>query len=73
MRKKQLLTYGLLAGAGYLIYKHMQTTAAPAVVVAAPAQPAVAGFGHLGYYPDGSDRPFQPGPRRGMAWRGRET
>jgi hypothetical protein len=70
MRKKQLLTYGLLAGAGYLIYKHMQTTAAPAVVIAPPAAtPTVAGFGRLGYYPDGSDRPFAA--HAGRYWKGR--
>lgn len=60
MRKNKLLTYGLLAGAGYLVYKHMQTTTAPAAVIVgtgAPAQP-VAGFGRLGYYPNGQDRPF---------------
>jgi hypothetical protein len=71
MRKKQLMTYGLLAGAGYLIYKHMQSTAAPAVVVAAPgaATLPVAGFGRLGYYPDGSDRPFAA--HAGRYWAGR--
>jgi hypothetical protein len=60
MRKHKLLTYGLLAGAGYLLYKHMQSTAAPAVVVpaAAAATPAVSGFGRLGYFPSGADRPF---------------
>ncbi len=73
MRKKQLMTYGVLAGVGYLIYKHMQTTAAPVVVVPPAAAAGVSGFGRFGYYPDGSDRPFQAGPRRGMAWRGRET
>jgi hypothetical protein len=71
MRQKQLITYGLLAGVGYLIYRNMQTSAAPAAVAAAIAPPAgVAGFG---YFPDGSDRPFQAGPRRGQYWRGRET
>lgn len=74
MRKKQLLTYGLLAGVGYMIYKQMQTTVAPAVVVA-PVVPAVAGFGgaagmgRLGYFPDGSDRPFAQ--HQGQYWRGR--
>lgn len=57
MRRNKLLTYGLLAGAGYLIYKHMQSTAAPAVVVP-PAAAHVAGFGRLGYFPSGADRPF---------------
>ncbi len=70
MRKKQLITYGLLAGAAYLIYKQMQP-AAPAVVVAAttPVVPAVSGFGRLGYFPDGSDRPFAA--HQGQYWRGR--
>lgn len=69
MRKKQLITYGLLAGAAYLIYKNMQTTVAPAVVVAPAAVPAVSGFGRLGYFPDGSDRPFAA--HQGQYWRGR--
>lgn len=71
MRKKQLMTYGLLAGAGYLLYKHMQTNAAP-VAVAAAVIPPPAGVSGFGYLPDGSDRPFQAGPRRGQYWRGRE-
>jgi hypothetical protein len=56
MRKNKLLTYGLLAAGAYLVYKHMQTSAAPAVVVptATPAQPV----GRLGYFPSGADRPF---------------
>jgi hypothetical protein len=75
MRKKSLLTYGLLAGVGYMLYKHMQTVAAPAVAIAAPA-PTVAGFGT---FPSGADRPFahmsipgagQPFARynRGVRW-----
>ncbi len=59
MRKKKLLTYGLLAGAGYLLYRHFQTQAVPAVVVPQIAPPqGVSGFGRLGYYPAGHDRPF---------------
>jgi hypothetical protein len=58
MRKNKLLTYGVLAGVGYLLYKHMQSTAAPAVIVPAAAPVPVAGFGRLGYYPSGADRPF---------------
>lgn len=69
MRKNKLLTYGLVAGVGYLIYKHMQTTAAPAVVLAPPAAAGVSGFGRLGYFPDGSDRPFAA--HQGQYWRGR--
>lgn len=57
MRKKSLLTYGVLAGAAYLLYKKMQSSAAAPVVAIAPpaAAPRVAG---LGYFPGGSDRPF---------------
>jgi hypothetical protein len=59
VRKKSLLTYGLLAGVGYLVYRHLQTSAAPAVAIApAAAAPGVSGFGRLGYYPNGQDRPF---------------
>lgn len=70
MRKKQLLTYGLLAGGAYLLYQHFKTPPAPAVVVATPAAPpTVAGFGRLGYFRDGSDRPFAA--HAGQYWRGR--
>lgn len=55
MRKNKLLTYGLLAGAAFFIYKRMQSTAVPAVVVPTPAAPTV---GRLGYFPSGADRPF---------------
>jgi hypothetical protein len=59
MRKSKLLTYGVLGVGAYLLYKHMQATAAPAVVVPTPAAtPAVSGFGRLGYFPSGADRPF---------------
>jgi len=69
MRKKQLLTYGLIGAGVYLAYQHMKQAApAPAVTLPAPgtAPPQVAGFG---YFPDGSDRPFAP--RQGRYWRGR--
>lgn len=72
MRKKHLLTYGLLAGGAYLVYQHLRKSQAPAVVLAAPGAPAagtVAGFGRLGYAPDGSDRPFAQ--HAGLYWRGR--
>lgn len=64
MRTNKLLKYGLFAGIGYLIYKQMQP-AAPVVAVTVPSAPAVSGFG---YFPDGSDRPFQPGLRTGQYW-----
>jgi hypothetical protein len=54
MRKKSLMTYGFLAGAAYLLYKHLQTSAAPPAIAVAPAG-TVAGFG---YFPSGTDRPF---------------
>lgn len=60
MRRKHLLTYGVLGVGAYLLYKHMQA-ATPAVAIAPPAAapaPGVAGFGRLGYFPSGADRPF---------------
>ena len=70
MRKNKLLTYGLLIGGGYLLYRHFKTPPAPAVVLpTAVAPPTVAGFGRLGYLRDGSDRPFAA--HAGQYWRGR--
>ncbi|HEV8612326.1 MAG TPA: hypothetical protein VGQ73_02375 [Gemmatimonadales bacterium] len=68
MRKKKLLTYGLLGVGAYLVYQHMKQ-AAPAPVVALPAPGAATGVSGFGYFPDGSDRPFAP--RAGRYWRGR--
>lgn len=71
MRKKSMLTYGLLAAGAYLVYKHMQASAAPPAVAVVPAAPAVSGFG---YFPSGADRPFtgrnQPFARatQGVRW-----